>query len=39
MSKILITGSAGMVGSHLIEYLSEHSQNTEITATYFNPTM
>lgn len=39
MSKILITGSAGMVGSHLIEYLSEHSQNTEITATYFNPTI
>ena len=39
MSKILITGSAGMVGSHLIEYLSEHSQNTEIIATYFNPTI
>lgn len=33
----LITGSAGMMGSHLYELLLEN--NTNVIATYFNPTL
>ncbi len=41
MSKehILITGTAGMVGSHLLEYYSDKVKKEFLIGTYFNPTI
>ena len=36
---ILITGTAGMVGSHLLEYYSGKVKKEFLIGTYFNPTI
>lgn len=36
MSTVLVTGAGGMIGSHLIEYLSE--RNRDVIGTYYRPT-
>ncbi len=36
---ILITGTAGMVGSHLVEYYSGKVKKEFLIGTYFNPTI
>jgi nucleoside-diphosphate-sugar epimerase len=36
---VLITGSAGMVGSHLIDYYRQHLPKEKIIGTWFKPTI
>ncbi len=38
MARILITGAAGMVGSHLLEMLADRGE-TEVLGTYYLPTV
>lgn len=38
-NNILITGAAGMVGSHLLEYYADKQQKENLIGSYFNPTI
>ncbi len=38
MARILITGAAGMIGSHLLEMLAERGEH-DVLGTYFRPTI